>query len=83
MTPTRLRAAGPGATIRPPPGYTQPDGGGAPHAPHEVTQLLTPDPPHSWSAVHQQYNGGRMDGFYGVGGANAIGDYTADELPLY
>jgi phospholipase C len=75
--------------LGPPAGYTQPDASGAPHAPFEFTELSTPDPPHSWSAVHEQYDGGKMDGFY-VSSQNRIGDgdaaigyYTAAELPFY
>jgi phospholipase C len=73
----------------PPAGYFQPDAGGHPHYPFEFTSLTTPDPPHSWNAVHKQWNGGAMDGFYvsseeqiGDGDA-AIGYYTAAELPFY
>jgi phospholipase C len=33
--------------------------------------------------VHQQYDGGRMDGFYVDSGEVAIGYYTAKELPFY
>src|SRR3954465_11183825 len=46
----------------PPPGYFQPDGSGGRKVPFELTQLSTADPAHSWSAVHQQYDGGKMDG---------------------
>ncbi|HEY2936904.1 MAG TPA: alkaline phosphatase family protein [Gaiellaceae bacterium] len=73
----------------PPPGYTQPDAGGGKHAPFEFTELSTPDPPHWWAAVHDQVDGGKMDGFYKVAqqyvgdGNVAIGYYTADELPFY
>jgi phospholipase C len=73
----------------PPSGYTQPDASGAGHAPFEFTALETPDPPHSWNAVHEQVNGGRMDGFYKSSAARigngdaAIGYYTASELPFY
>ena len=81
----QVQAAGFG----PPPGYSQPDADGNPHEPFEFTSLQTPDPPHHWSAVHDQWNGGAMDGFYkdsaaeiGNGDA-AIGFYTADELPFY
>ena len=73
----------------PPPGYAQPDERGGLHQPFEFTELSTPDPPHSWTAVHEQWNGGKMDGFYissqrriGNGDA-AIGYYTANELPFY
>jgi phospholipase C len=67
----------------PPPGYTQPDASGGRHAPYELTQLRTADPGHSWAAVHQQYDGGQMDGFYASSGEVAIGYYTANELPYY
>jgi phospholipase C len=73
----------------PPAGYSQPDAAGNPHYPFEFTALSTPDPPHSWNAVHEQWDGGKMDGFYisaqariGDGDA-AIGYYTASELPFY
>jgi phospholipase C len=73
----------------PPPGYTQPDAAAGKHAPYELAALTSTDPPHSWSAVHQQYDGGKMDGFY-ISAQNAVGDgnaaipyYTAKELPFY
>src|SRR6266545_7089716 len=73
----------------PPPGYSQPDAAGNPHYPFEFTSLTTADPPHSWNAVHEQWNGGAMDGFYRSSAARigdgdaAIGYYTAQELPFY
>jgi phospholipase C len=73
----------------PPHGYSQSDAAGVRHKPFEFTQLKTTDPPHWWSAVHQQYDGGKMDGFFtasqdGVGDGNAaIGYYTQRELPFY
>src|SRR5262249_15621189 len=73
----------------PPRGYSQPDATGGRHTPFEFTQLSTPDPPHSWTAVHNQYDGGKMDGFYitaqqKVGDGNAaMGYYTERELPFY
>jgi phospholipase C len=73
----------------PPPGYTQPDAAGGRHAPFEFTELSTPDPPHWWEAVHTQWDGGKMDGFYEMAaqypgdGNIAIGYYTAKELPFY
>jgi phospholipase C len=81
----QVQAAGYG----PPAGYFQPDGAGGKHFPFEFTALSTPDPPHGWSAVHDQWDGGAMDGFWqesqddiGDGDA-AIGYYTAAELPFY
>ena len=73
----------------PPPGYTQPDGAGGDHAPYELVAPTSPDPPHSWGAVHEQYDAGKMDGFY-TSAQGALGDgnfaipyYTAKELPFY
>jgi phospholipase C len=73
----------------PPAGYFQPDAAGNPHYPFEFMSLETPDPPHSWNAVHEQWNGGAMDGFYKSSAARigdgdaAIGYYTARQLPFY
>ena len=77
------------AGFGPPAGYSQPDAAGNPHRPFEFTSLTTPDPPHSWSAVHEQWDGGAMDGFFKSSAARigdgdaAIGYYTAAELPFY
>ena len=73
----------------PPAGYFQPDALGGKHFPFEFTSLTTPDPPHSWDAVHLQYHEGAMDGFWqnsqdSIGdGDAAIGYYTERELPFY
>ena len=73
----------------PPSGYSQPDAGGAPHAPFEFTQLSTPQPNQNWQASHAQLDGGRMDGFfqtaqaYNGDGTTALGYYTANELLFY
>ena len=66
-----------------PTGYTQPNGSGGTVAPYHFTSLSTPDVPHSWSAMHSEYDGGKMDGFYTVGGINTMGYYTAQDLPYY
>jgi phospholipase C len=81
----QVQAAGFG----PPAGYSQPDADGNPHQPFEFTALSTQDPAHGWGAVHDQWHGGAMDGFYkasatAIGnGEAAIGYYTAAELPFY
>jgi phospholipase C len=67
----------------PPRGYFQPDATGGRHAPYEQTALSTADPAHGWGSVHEQYDGGKMDGFYVSSGDVAIGYYTANELPFY
>ena len=78
-TPQKVQAAG----LGPPAGYTQPDANGGSVAPFEFTALSTPDIPHSWSAVHAQWDNGAMDGFYTTDGINGMGYYTAAELPFY
>src|SRR5579859_6737042 len=65
----QVQAAGFG----PPAGYTQPDRNGGKVAPFEFTALSTPDIPHSWSAVHAQWDKGAMDGFYTTDGINGMG----------
>jgi phospholipase C len=75
----QVQAAG----LGPPVGYTQPDGAGGTIAPYRFTDLQTPDIPHYWSAVHDQWDGGLMDGFYTNAGIWALGYYTATELPFY
>jgi phospholipase C len=73
----------------PPHGYSQPDAAGKRHKPFEFRQLSTTDPPHWWGAVHQQYDGGKMDGFFTMAqaadgdGNVAMGYYTQRELPFY
>ena len=81
----QVQAAGYG----PPPGYTQPDKAGRPHAPYERTRLASPDPPHQWDATHRQWNGGKMDGFYTTArhdngdGNQSMPYYTGRQLPFY
>jgi phospholipase C len=67
----------------PPPGYSQPDGSGGSVAPYRFTALSTPDIGHSWTAVHKEWDAGKMDGFYTTDGIWAMGYYTAQELPFY
>lgn len=63
-----------------PPGYTS---GG--HKPFHFTTLTdnNNDPNHSWSAIHQGYNNGKMDGWFGAGGIDALGYYESADLPYY
>ena len=51
--------------------------------PYEFTSLSTPDIGHSWGEVHSEWNSGAMNGFYTTDGINAMGYYTAAELPFY
>jgi phospholipase C len=66
-----------------PRGYSQPDGNGGTVEPYRFTELSTEDVGHSWSAVHDEWNDGAMDGFYTTDGIWAMGYYTAKELPFY
>jgi phospholipase C len=66
-----------------PAGYTQPDGSGGAVAPYHFGSLSTSDVPHDWSAMHREWNGGRMDGFYTTGGIDTLGYYTQQDLPYY
>jgi phospholipase C len=67
----------------PPPGYSQPDGHGGSVVPYEFTSLSTPDIGHSWTAIHDEVDGGAMDGFYTTDGIDCMGYYTGTELPYY
>src|SRR4030095_4578445 len=63
--------------------YAQPDGAGGFVKPYHFNSLSTPDVGHSWFAMHAEYDGGAMDGFYTTDGINALGYYTAADLPFY
>src|SRR5262245_53648595 len=71
------------AGLGPRAGYAQPDGSGGLVLPYEFTSLSTADIGHSWNAVHREWHGGAMDGFYTTDGIAAMGYYTAAELPFY
>jgi phospholipase C len=66
-----------------PGGYSQPDGRGGAVRPYHAASPSTPDPGHSWAAMHAQWNGGRMDGFYATNGLDALWYYRESELPFY
>jgi phospholipase C len=66
-----------------PAGWSQPDGSGGRVQPSHLTTPSTPDISHTWRALHAEWNGGRMDGFYTTDGANAIGYYDGSDLPFY
>ena len=67
----------------PPADFSQPDGQGGSVAPYHFDSLETPDIPHHWSAIHEQVNGGAMDGFLTNAGIWALGYYTEADLPFY
>jgi len=72
-------------------GMSNPGRDGAPVPIHHLDIMCQEDPPHGWSSSHDQFNGGACDGFVtehadGVGdsiGAEAIGYYTRDDLPIH
>jgi phospholipase C len=66
-----------------PAGYTQPDGSGGAVAPFHFTSHSTKDISHFWSAVHGEWNGGSMDGFFTTDGIDCMGYYTGEDLPFY
>ncbi len=66
-----------------PPGYSQPNGQGGFVTPYHFTSLSTPDIGHSWTAMHDEYDHGAMDGFYTTDGINCMGYYTGADLPFY
>jgi phospholipase C len=66
-----------------PAGYSQPDGNGGTVKPYHFTSLATPDVGHSWGAMHAEYHGGKMDGFYTTDGIDCMGYYTQADLPFY
>ena len=54
-----------------------------------ATELCVPDPPHSWSGSHNQFDKGACDGFaqaqaasHGGDGADVLGYLTREELPV-
>lgn len=66
-----------------PAGYSQPDGHGGTVAPFHFDSLSTADVGHGWEAMHDEYNGGAMDGFVTTDGIDCMGFYTAADLPFY
>ncbi len=66
-----------------------PSAAGAPALVHRSTINCVPDPPHSWSASHMQFDLGANDGFYRAyqnahSGAepHVLGYQTREELPI-
>lgn len=63
--------------------YSQPDGDGGSVTPHHFKKRQTEDIPHDWKSMHQEWNGGRMDGFYTTGGNHTMGFYEKHDIPFY
>src|SRR5262245_35628918 len=66
-----------------PEGFSQPDGHGGSVTPFHFTSLGTPDISHNWAAMHSEYDGAAMDGFFTTNGINCMGYYTEQDLPFY
>ena len=54
-------------------------------APFHFTTLTdnNNDPNHSWSAIHEGYANGAMNGWFAANGMNALGYYNATDLAYY
>ena len=54
-------------------------------APFHFTTLTdnNNDPNHSWSAIHEGYANGAMNGWYAANGIDALGYYDSTDLPYY
>jgi phospholipase C len=66
-----------------PPGYSQPDGQGGSVSPHKLHIYDTKDIRHDWQTIHQEWDNGKMDGFYLANGASALGYYERSDIPYY
>jgi phospholipase C len=66
-----------------PAGWSQPDGKGGSVKPYHLASLSTSDIDHSWSAMHSEWNGGQMNGFFTTDGIIALGYYDQRDLPFY
>ena len=68
-----------------PAGWSNPNGSGGTVKPFHFTNLTGNgyDPNHSWSAIHSEWDKGKMDGFYTTNGRNALGYFEAADLPYY
>ncbi len=66
-----------------PVGYTLPDGDGGSVQPYHFPFSMSLNVPHSWQDIHNEWNGGAMDGFYTNDGWDALGYYDSSDLPYY
>lgn len=64
-----------------------PDPAGKPVGAFSLSTFTAQDPPHGWDACHQQWNGGKNDGFVrahaGPHQAEVMGYYDRSQLPFY
>lgn len=66
-----------------PAGYSQPDGAGGRFKPYRLPTLTPPKPHEGWDIYRDEWDNGRMDGFYLYGGEAAMGYYAEQDLPFY
>ena len=72
-----------------PSNFSNPDGsGGTSTVRHSPSTCISPDIHHNWTAMHDQYNSGKLDGFYQNAASNGNGRralYWFDErdIPFY
>jgi phospholipase C len=82
-----------------PAGYTNPDGMGNGVAPYHDTRYCLVDTNHDWSGSHQEYDSGKMDGFFlanqgsgtapphpfsdSMSGARSLAYYDDTDIPFY
>ncbi|MDB4966301.1 MAG: Phospholipase 4 precursor [Myxococcales bacterium] len=72
-----------------PANYTNPiPGGGTAKPAHATTTCISPDLPHSFAAIHSEWNSGKMDSFYKVANASGPGEraiswYDQTDIPFY
>ncbi|MEJ7705946.1 MAG: alkaline phosphatase family protein [Nocardioidaceae bacterium] len=51
--------------------------------PFHLPDTSSPDVGHGWEAIHQEWNFGKMDGFFTTDGRQALGYYKQGDLPFY
>jgi phospholipase C len=68
-----------------PAGYSQPTGSGGEFKVFHFGNLTDNggDPYHDWTDIHNEWNNGKMNGFYTTNGKDACGYYEAADLPYY
>jgi phospholipase C len=67
-------------------GLTYPDANGNPQATHHLAGDFQgcgfADPNHGWDGSRQEFNNGKLDGFFTASDAYALGYYLEDDLPF-
>ena len=63
--------------------YSQPDGNGGTVTPSHFFLPFSNSPNHNWSDIHNEWDNGKMDGFYTADGSDAMGYYDGSDLPYY